>query len=165
MAALIQGVLSHLATILFVVAIAVAALRHDGRPFAARLLDWLLLLSVGGGGVWAGTFHIFAPQIAAASIGWQVSPFQFEVGVADLASGLVAIAAFWRSLPFKCAVVAYISLFFLGVTVGHVRDAMNAGNFAANNFGLLLLVTVLQMVGLPWLAWRTWRDERSRAGA
>jgi hypothetical protein len=45
--------------------------------------------------LWAGLFHVFFPHVAAASIGWEVSPFQFEVGVADIAIGLTAIASFW----------------------------------------------------------------------
>jgi hypothetical protein len=32
--------------------------------------------------VWAGFFHVFFPELAARSIGWAVSPFQFESGVA-----------------------------------------------------------------------------------
>ena len=118
------------------------ALLRRPASFAARLLDWLLLLPVGVGYAWAGFFHVFFPQIAAPgpSAG-SVSPFQFEIGVADLAIGVAAIASFWRSLPFKAAVVLYIVLFNLGVAVGHIRDAM-AGNFAANNFGLLLVVTM-----------------------
>ncbi len=98
-----------------------------------------------------GRVHVFFPHIAASSIGWQVSPFQFEIGVADIAIGLVAILSFWRPLPFKAAVIAYITLFYFGVAVGHVREAMTAGNFAANNFGLLLVLTVIKMILLPTL--------------
>lgn len=150
MAQIISAVLSNIPAICFVLAILLALLRHDGQGLAARLLDWMLLLPVGVGGVWAGFFHITFPLQAAQSIGWQPSPFQFEIGVADAAIGVAGIASFWRSLPFKAAVVLYIVLFNLGVSVGHIRDAM-AGNLAANNFGLLLLVTLAEMVLLPVL--------------
>ena len=123
--------------------------RHPDR-LAERLLDRLLLLPVGVGSVWGGFFHVAFPQMAAASIGWQDSPFQLEIGVADMAIGVTAIVAFWRSLDFNSAVVWYIVLFNIGVAIGHVRDAM-AGNLAANNFGLLLLMTVVEIVLLPWL--------------
>lgn len=161
MAQIITLVLSNLYSILFVLAFLMAGLLGGGRPYAARLLDWMLLLPVGIGGVWAGFFHIAFPEIAARSIGWQVSPFQFEIGVADMAIGIAAITAFWRSLPFKAAVVLYIVLFNFGVAVGHLRQAM-AGDFAPNNFGLLLVVTVAEMILLPVLLRRAAADGEGR---
>ena len=153
MAQIISDVLSNLPAVCFGLAILLALLRLDGQPIAARLLDWMLLLPVGVGGVWAGFFHLTFPQMVAQSIGWQPSPFQFEIGVADAAIGVAGIASFWRSLPFKAAVVLYIVLFNFGVAVGHVREAM-AGDFAPNNFGLLLVMTIAEMIILPILLWR-----------
>lgn len=158
MAQIIETVLSNLAEILFGVAILLAFVRNDGRSLAARLLDWFLLLPVGFGSFWAGFFHVTFPQIAAQSIGWQVSPFQFEIGVADMAIGVAAMAAFWRSFGFKAAVVLYIVLFNFGVAVGHLREAM-AGDFAPNNFGLLLVMTIAEMIILPILLWRAGKDK------
>jgi len=144
-------VLSHLAVLLFIAALALAFMLKRPADPAGRLLDWLLLLSVGVETLWAGLFHIFAPEIAARSIGWSVSPFQFEVGVADTAIGIVAILSFWRSLAFKAAVVGYISLFYAGVAIGHIHQAISAGNFAPNNFGLLLALTIVKAALLPIL--------------
>jgi hypothetical protein len=165
MADAIRLALSNLPSILFVAALVVATLRRDGRPAARRLLDWQLLLPVGVGSLWAGLFHVFAPQVAAASIGWAVSPFQFEIGVADIAIGLVAIASFWRSLSFQSAVVAYIVLFFAGVAIGHLQQAVEAHDYAANNFGLLLIMTVVTIVLLPLLLWQAWKHERQSGPA
>lgn len=159
MAELIRAVLSNVPTITFVLAILVA-LRATGSPLSRRLLDWLLLLSVGVAYVWSGIFHVFFPDLAARSIGWSNSPFQFEIGVADMAIGIVAIASFWRGMEFKAAVVVYIALFSLGVVIGHVYQAMAAGDFAANNFGVLLVVTVAQMILLPVLLLLAWRADR-----
>ena len=164
MGQLIAFILSHLPIILFGAALLVAGWRRDGRSAPRRLLDWLLLLSVGVETLWAGLFHVFATQVAAASIGWQVSPFQFEVGVADIAIGLVAIIAFWRSLAFKSAVVGYITLFYAGVAIGHVQQAIQAQNFAPNNFGVLLVLTIVKAVILPLLLARVWREERGTDG-
>lgn len=164
MSDVIRLVLSNIPAIMFVAAILLAVLRQDSRPLAVRLLDWMLLLAVGVESFWAGFFHVMFPQTAAASIGWEVSPFQFEIGVADMSIGLVAIAAFWRSLPFKTAVVAYIVLFYIGVAIGHVREAAQAGNFAANNFGLLLVLTIAKVLILPLLLWMTWKAMRPLSG-
>ena len=150
MAQIISYILSNVPALCFAAAIVIALLRHDGRTFVARLLDWMLLLPVGVGGIWAGFFHITFPAKVAQSIGWQPSPFQFEIGIADAAIGVAGVVSFWRPVPFKAAVVLYIVLFNLGVSIGHVREAM-AGNFAPNNFGLLLAVTIAEMILLPIL--------------
>jgi hypothetical protein len=156
MAQIITLVLSNLPSLLFAAAILIAV-AHSGGARAARLLDWMLLLPVGIGSAWAGFFHIVFPEVAARSIGWQVSPFQFEIGVADMAIGMTAIAAFWRGMDFKSAVVIYVVLFNAGVAAGHLRQVM-AGDFAPNNFGLLLVVTIAEIILLPILLRRAWRE-------
>jgi len=143
-------VLGNLPAILFFSAFVIAALTKSPAHFPTRLLNWLLL-AIGITYAWAGFFHIVFPHIAAASIGWQVSPFQFEIGVADASIGIVAILSFWRSLDFKAPVVGYMTLFSIGVAFGHVREAIFAGNMSTNNFGLLLAITIANAVLLPLL--------------
>jgi hypothetical protein len=147
----IKFVLGNLPAILFVASFFATAVTKNPVYFPTRLLGWLLLLSIGLESAWAGFFHIAFPHIAASSIGWQVSPFQFEIGVADASIGIVAMISFWRSLAFKGAVVGYITLFFAGVAIGHVREAIVSGNTSSNNFGLLLIITVIQVALLPVL--------------
>jgi hypothetical protein len=146
----VRFVLGNLPEIMFVAAFLLAAVTKSPSYFSVRLLDWLIL-SVGIAYTWAGFFHIAFPHIAAASIGWQVSPFQFEIGVADAAIGIAAIRSFWRPLDFKGPVVGYICLFSLGVAFGHIREAFIAGDTASNNFGLLLIITLAHAVLLPVL--------------
>src|SRR4051794_17101995 len=90
MTQLITLILSSIPAIMFVAALIAALLAPKSRRFRARLLDWMLLLSIGISYVWAGFFHVFFPELAARSIGWAVSPFQFEIGVADMAIGIAA---------------------------------------------------------------------------
>jgi hypothetical protein len=125
----------------------------------------MLLLGIGVSYVWGGIFHVFFPDLAASSIGWPNSPFQYEIGVADIAIGIAAIISFWRSREFKAAVVTYVALFSLGVAVGHVYQAVQASDYAANNFGLLLAVTIAEMIILPIALWRTSKNERLDARA
>jgi hypothetical protein len=158
----IRFVLSHIPAIMFVVALAVAALAKRPSNFSTRLLSWMLLLSVGVEELWAGLFHVFFSRVAAASIGWEVSPFQFEIGVADIAIGVTAIISFWRSLPFKAATIAYVTLFYAGVAIGHVREAVASGDFSENNFGSLLLITVVKVFLLPALYLMTQKNERAQ---
>jgi hypothetical protein len=60
-----------------------SALTHGHGTKVEMLLAWVLLLPIGITGLWAGVSHVFFAATAAAHIGWQVSPFQFEVGTAD----------------------------------------------------------------------------------
>jgi uncharacterized protein DUF6790 len=143
-------VLGNLPAILFMAAFVLAAITRSPNYFPARLLGWLLL-SVGIAYTWAGFFHIAFPRMAASSIGWQVSPFQFEIGVADVSIGIVAIVSFCRSLDFKGPVVGYLSLFSIGVAYGHFREAIYEGDYSKNNFGILLVITLVHATLLPVL--------------
>lgn len=133
----------NLPALLFVVALGVAAARRGHGATAERFLAWILLLPIGVTGLWAGISHVFFPATAAAHIGWDVSPFQFEVGMADLAVGTTACAAFWRDLNFKAAAVTAASIFLLGDAIGHARQMLLAGNFAPGNAGLPFFMDII----------------------
>jgi hypothetical protein len=139
----IRFVLQNLPALLLLVALVMAAGRPGHGSAAERFLSWILLLPVGLTGLWAGAFHVFLPATAAALIGWEVSPFQFEVGMADLAIGLTACLAFWRDLNFKAAAVSAASIFLLGDAVGHVRQMRVAGNFAPGNAGVPFYMDII----------------------
>lgn len=149
----IRLTLENVPVVMFAAAL-IGATLFSGIPGAAeRYLSWFLLTAVGLQGIWAGATHVFFPETGARYIGWKTSPFQFELGVADLAIGIVAVLSFWQSLPFKAAVVAYISLFYLGVSIGHIRDRLESGNREKGNFGALFGMTVIKSIGLPILLW------------
>jgi hypothetical protein len=141
-----QGIgllLRNLPAILFVIALIAATARRHRGDAAERYLSWILLLPIGVTGLWAGVAHVFFPATAAAHIGWQTSPFQFEVGMADLAIGVTACIAFWQGLGFKAAAISAASIFLLGDAVGHVRQMMIAGNFAPGNAGVPFYMDVI----------------------
>jgi hypothetical protein len=151
----IAFILRNIPAVLLVVALIVPTLQR--RRTAERFLSWVLLLPIGVTGLWAAIFHIFFPAVAAADIGWQVSPFQFEVGVADLAFGVTACIAFSASLPFKAAAVCVASIALLGDAAGHIHQMMVAGNFAPGNAGVPfwtdVIVPLLAIILLA-AAWR-----------
>ena len=132
MARTIAFVLRNLPAFLLVAALGVAASTDATWP--ERLLGWVLLLPIGVTGLWAALFHLRSLS-RRPHIGWQASPFQFEVGVADLAIGATACVSFWRSLDFKAAAIMASSIFLIGDAVGHVKQMIVAGNFAPGNAG------------------------------
>jgi disulfide bond formation protein DsbB len=135
--------LRNLPAFLFITALVLAASLRNRGGAAERFLAWILLLPIGVTGLWAGISHVFFPAVAAAHIGWQVSPFQFEVGMADLAVGVTACIAFWQDLSFKAAAVCAASVFLLGDAIGHIREMTEANNFAPGNAGLPFYMDVI----------------------
>ncbi len=160
MNAVIGLVLSNLPVVFLVLALVIAALRRGHGAPARRFLSWVLLLPIGMTFLWAAYYHLAVPDQAAAYIGWQPSPFQFEVGVADLAMGVAACLAFSRPLSFKAAVIWVASISLLGDAAGHVQQMLSAGNFAPGNAGGIFymdIIVPLLAIAL-WVA--AWREER-----
>ena len=135
--------LRNLPAILFIVALGATALGLGRGPAPHRMLTWLLLFPIGISGLWAGIGHVFFPAMAASYIGWQTSPFQLEVGMADLAIGITACISAFRSWDFRAATVCAASVFLLGDAVGHVHQMLAAGNFAPGNAGVPFFMDVI----------------------
>ena len=114
------------------------------RSFAEGMTLYLFLLPVGLAGLWGFGFHAFAPDFTAESIGWQPSPFQFEVAVANLGVGLAGIFAFWRkNIQFCLGVLIVETCFLWGAAYGHIKDIIVAGNWAPSNAGSILWTDIL----------------------
>jgi Family of unknown function (DUF6790) len=104
--------------------------------------------------------HCYPPQAAvlADQIGWPPgNPFQFEVGIANLTIGLLAILSLWIRGTFYLAAVVAVSIYLLGCAWGHIIQMVVHGNFHPGNAGapfvfdllipaLLILFTILYRV-------------------
>jgi hypothetical protein len=127
----------------FVLSLVVAAIHlfRGKRPRTASriaevLLLWLLVINVGVGGVFGFIGHTVFADRAAASIGWPAgNPFQAEVGIANLAFGVVGILCYWFRDQFWLATIIMSSVFQLGAAVGHIRQIIVANNWSPNNAG------------------------------
>lgn len=116
------------------------------------LAQWMLLLSLGCQSLWAFVGHVFAAEPVARSIGWETSPFQYEVGVANLGIGLSAMGATFLGGPAGWAVLLVAAPFLWGAALGHARDMLRNKNFAVNNAGPIfwwdILTPATLLVGL-----------------
>lgn len=159
---IIRLVLTNIPLVAFILALLIPVIyaRKTTRR-AEKFLSWLLLLSIGFTSLWAGLYHTLWPQTAAAFIGWQSSPFQFEMGMSDIALGIVAMMAFWRTLEFKSAVVMWVTIEFAGLAYGHVHQLLRTGNDQAGNAGVLLALTIAQVVLLPLLLLLAFKARRN----
>jgi hypothetical protein len=125
--------------VLFVLAVIIILFQiktHRKRyPLEEIVYRWITLLPVGVLGLYTFVVHAFFPEYSAAAIGWQTSPFQFEVAIADLGFGLIAVLAFRASYGFRLASVIGVSCWLWGDAVGHIYQMIHHHNFASGNAG------------------------------
>ncbi len=80
----------------------------------------------------------------AESIGWPPkTPWQWEVGLASLATGVLGVIASGFGDEFTLATIIAFSVFYLGAAVGHVREMVIHRNFKAGNAGPIFFFDVL----------------------
>ena len=125
-------------------ALGLGGVRLDhGATASPALVQWLLLLSVGVQGLVAAYGHLLKGPEVAASIGWSSSPFQVEIGWANLGLGLAGVVSPWLDVGGTWAVVCFDAPFTWGAAAGHIRDIVTQGNWAPNNAGPILWIDVL----------------------
>lgn len=118
--------------------------QRSAKKVVGIVLMYLLAIAVGLGALIAGLMHVFNGPATAQMIGWPAgSPFQYEVGVADIAFGAVAfLCIFFRGNFWLAAIIAN-SVFLFGCMIGHIRSLMLSGNMAAYNIGANIIVSDL----------------------
>ncbi|HZD31481.1 MAG TPA: DUF6790 family protein [Candidatus Angelobacter sp.] len=132
--------------------VAISAKRRSSTvAIAETYLLYFFVIYVGLMGVFTGYAHTFMPERASASIGWAPSPFEYEVGMADLTVGVLGILCLRFRGNFWLATAIGNAVWFLGDAVGHIREVVVANNHAANNSGIFLyleIVTPLVMLAM-----------------
>ncbi len=128
------------------------------------LTMYVLGVGVGAGGLGGAFGHLMMPDVVARGIGWETgSPFQLEMGFANLALGLLGLVAANRRDGFRPATVLAVTVIGVGATAVHLVDLSASGNHAAGNTiqNIGNLLDPLLLVTLLWLASRL-RDEERR---
>jgi hypothetical protein len=127
----------------FVVAETVQIAQHGTGGFhEASLLNALVWL-IGVNGIVAGSGHLFVPDPVADSIGWpKGTPWQWEVGLAGLAWGVLGVMSPSFGRDFWLATIIATSIFLLGAAVGHVRQLLTAHNLSPGNAGAILYTDI-----------------------
>lgn len=118
---------------------------------------YLLAVSVGANGLGGAFGHLFLSDLVAAGIGWPAgSPFQLEMGFANLLVGVLGLLAIGRRDGFRTAAILATTILGFGAAAVHLWDVAAAGNLSpgntVQNVGNLLDPVLL--VGLTWLGAR-----------
>jgi hypothetical protein len=97
-------------------------------------LIYMFGLGVAGSGIGGFIGHLFFSDDVAGSIGWPVgSPFQLEMGFANLALGILGILAIAKRDGFRDATVIAVTVIGVGATIVHILDIIHTGNLAPGN--------------------------------
>ena len=116
---------------------------------------WFSYFPLGLTAIYAFIMHVFYPDFTAATIGWPNSPFQYEVAMADLGFGVIALLSFRASYGFRLATVIANTCWLWGDTVGHSYQMIVYRNFSLGNAGswfymdvFLPVILLICIVGL-----------------
>jgi hypothetical protein len=109
----------------------------DWPSIVEIFLGYVFLFNMGLMGLLAAYAHVFMGAETAREIGWQPgSPFQYEIGMANLSYGVLGVLAYWIRGRFWVAAAIGWSILLLGCFVGHLRDYYIYGNDAPYNIGM-----------------------------
>ena len=125
--------------------------RSSGAAIAGTYLIYLFFIYVGLMGVLTAYAHVFRPVQTSASIGWATSPYEYEVGMADLTVGVLGILCIWFRGNFWLATAIANAVWLLGDAVGHVRQVLLLNDHAANNSGIFLYAEIVTPLVILWL--------------
>src|ERR1700761_3547531 len=126
--------------------------RRNGAAIAGTYLIYLLFIYVGLMGLLTAYAHVFRPVQTSASIGWATSPYEYEVGMADLTVGVLGVLCFWFRGNFWLATAIANAVWLLGDALGHIQQMILAKNHAANNSGIFLVAEIITPLVILLLA-------------
>lgn len=141
-------------------------LDRQARTKARRIelfIVYLLAISVGANGLGGAVGHLFLSDLIAEGVGWPTgSPFQLEMGFANLLIGVLGIMAISHRGGFRTATIIATTILGVGATSVHIWDIALTGNLSpgntVQNLGNLLDPALL--IGLSWLAARLHDSDR-----
>jgi hypothetical protein len=139
--------------------------RRSREEAAEVVLQHLLVLGYGVGGVFAFIGHRFRADEVARSIGWPTgNPFQEEIAWANLGGGVAGLLCLWQREGFWAATAISGSVFYVGAALTHIRELRRSGNTAVSNVGAILpiLPDLLAPATVLSLLWVRGRGQRSR---
>ncbi|MFC7028383.1 DUF6790 family protein [Halomicroarcula sp. GCM10025324] len=132
----------------------------QSRTFSRRIelfVIYLLAISVGANGISGAFGHLFLSDLVAESVGWPAgSPFQLEMGFANLALGVLGFLAVGRRGGFRIATIIAVAIIGFGATTVHLLDIAATGNLAPGNTiqNVSNVTDPVLLIGLTWLSAR-----------
>lgn len=99
-------------------------------------------------GVFTAYAHAFQSLQTSASIGWSPSPYEYEVGMADLTVGVLGIMCIRIRGNFWLATAIANAVWLLRDSIGHVYQMEACHGHARNNSGVSLASEIIAPIVL-----------------
>ncbi len=149
---------------LFIVAIVLAVIhifvgKARGPRIAEIFLVYILFFNVGVMALLAFYVHLFNAEATARQIGWAAgSPFQSEIGMANLSYGVLGVLSVWLRGKFWVATILGFSILVVGAFSVHMIQWQH-GDVAPLNIGvfvwfndLIIPIILLSLLAYIWAA-------------
>ncbi len=134
----IQIPLLVIAVIVTIVKLRRANARHEVMSAGYTLWGEVLFYCFGLGMVYAWYFHAFQAARVAPSIGWQPSPFEWELAWAELGIAAIALLSLWRGYSMRLAATLVPAIFLFGAAAQHIHLMLAAHDYAPGNAGTIV---------------------------
>ena len=121
------------------------------QSISTNLLFYQLVMTVALTGIQGFLGHVLKSDMVAEYIGWEKgSPFQKELGYAELGCGISGILCIWMGKDFWLATIVTFSVLFIGATIVHIKEMIKRKNFNPGNSFMILpdLITPLSLIVL-----------------
>jgi hypothetical protein len=142
-----RAILSNLELVLIAIVIGVTVLKLRKAKMHRTVMTpsytlWgeLLFYGIGFGFLWAGIFHAFFQHLAAAAIGWQPSPFEWELAFAEFGVAVIALMSLGRGYEMRLAATIVFFIFSAGAAIQHINQMLCCHNYAPGNAGTILWI-------------------------
>ncbi len=134
-----------------------------------RALDlyllYTLVVGVGVGYLFAGLGHLLMADRIAEQLGWATgSPFQTEVGLYDVAFGVLGICCIWLRREWWYATAVGVTVFSVGAGINHVRLLLGTGGSGSLNAGSVLPDLIVPVLLVAFFVARHYVARREPAG-
>jgi hypothetical protein len=133
------GLLPFIGVVLFLAHIVYSLITGTTSEWPEELVQFGVYYMIGWAGIGGGISHLFFGRKTSASIGWAPSPFETEIGLANLGFGIAGVIALSYGPEYWWAIIIANSVFRVGAGIGHIRSMVRDKNFAVNNTSILFV--------------------------
>ena len=107
---------------------------RDIVSISKNLLFYQLVITSAFTGLFGFLGHVLRSDKTAENIGWKTgSPFQKELGSAELGYGIAGLLCIWFKGYFWLALIVVITPLYLGAAAVHIKETVVKKNFKPDN--------------------------------
>lgn len=136
---ILGGLLPFIGLILFAIASIVQIAGGLDQGWQREMLSNGVTYLIGWAMLGGGIAHLFFGKHVSKTIGFKADRYEFEVGAADFAMGLVALLVANSNPEYWWAIILASSIYRVICGIGHIRSMIQDRNFAPNNTAILFI--------------------------